>query len=139
MATQTMKRNIQEELRLTHDPQQRHELEYLLQRFESLNPMSAGGYFTVNKGSLTSMLSVRLKRTICVHSSHSSSLLSISPLFQFDLHHYSGPISSIKSCWRRKEFRCAYKLFSWRELNNDLKLDCHRFSISKFCHSFLII
>ena len=62
MATQTLKRNVQEELRLTHDPQQRHELEYILQRFESLNPMSAGGYFTVNKGSLTSMLSVRFKK-----------------------------------------------------------------------------
>ena len=109
MATQTLKRNVQEELRLTHDPPQRHELEYLLQRFESLNPMSAGGYFTVNKGSLTSMLSVRFKKYFAKN-------FTISPLFQFDLHHYFGPISSIKSYWRRKEYRCAYKLLSWREL-----------------------
>ena len=59
VAMQTLRRRVQEELRVTHDLLSRHELEYLLQRLESLGPMSAGGYFTVNKGSLTSMLSVR--------------------------------------------------------------------------------
>ena len=58
-AVQTFKRSIQDELRNTTDLLQRYELEFFLQRFDTLAPMSAGGFFSITKGSLTGMLSVR--------------------------------------------------------------------------------
>ena len=58
-AIQTLKRSIQDELRNTTDLLQRYELEFFLQRLDTLDPMSAGGFFSISNGSLTSMLSIR--------------------------------------------------------------------------------
>ena len=58
-AVQTLKRSIQDELRITTELLQRYELEFFLQRLDNLGPMSAGGFFSITNGSLTSMLSVR--------------------------------------------------------------------------------
>ena len=58
---QTLKRSIQDELRNTTDLLKRYELEFFLQRLDTLAPMSAGGFFSITNGSLTSMVSVRLE------------------------------------------------------------------------------
>ena len=58
---QTLKRSIQDELRATTELLQRYELEFYLQRLDTLAPMSAGGFFSITNGNLTSMLSVRLE------------------------------------------------------------------------------
>ena len=44
---------------VSKDGRERHELAYLLQKAETLGPMSACGYFRVERSTLTSMLSVR--------------------------------------------------------------------------------
>ena len=56
---QTLKRSIQDELRNTTELLQRYELEFFLQRLDTLSPMNAGGFFSITNGSLTGMLSVR--------------------------------------------------------------------------------
>ena len=58
---QTLKKIIQDELRNTTDLLERYELEFFLQRLDTLAPMNAGGFFTITNGSLTSMVSVRLE------------------------------------------------------------------------------
>ena len=58
-AVQALKKSIQDELRNTTEVLQRYELEFFLQRLETLDPMSAGGFFSITNGSLTGMLSVR--------------------------------------------------------------------------------
>ena len=57
---QDLKKNIIEKLRLislTED--KRLELSYFKDRIEMMRPMSASGYFAIDKTTLTSMLSVR--------------------------------------------------------------------------------
>ena len=56
---QTFKKSIQDELRNTTELLQRYELEFFLQRLDTLSPMNAGGFFSITNGSLTGMLSVR--------------------------------------------------------------------------------
>ena len=57
---QYLKRNIIEKLRLSSlDEDQRLELSYIKDRIEMMRPMSASGYFDIDKTTLTSMLSVR--------------------------------------------------------------------------------
>ena len=58
---QTLKRSIQDELRITTNLLERYELEFFLQRLDTLSPMNAGGFFSITNGSLTSMVSVRLE------------------------------------------------------------------------------
>ena len=52
-------REIQEELLVTEGTQERRCLKYLRQMVNELKPMNASGYFTIDKTTLTSMLSVR--------------------------------------------------------------------------------
>ena len=43
----------------SEDPAARHELVYLLHRADTLRPLSACGFFSVERSALTSMLSTR--------------------------------------------------------------------------------
>ena len=52
-------REIQEKLLVTEETQERRYLKFLRQRVNDLKPMNASGYFTIDKTTLTSMLSVR--------------------------------------------------------------------------------
>ena len=57
---QDLKRNIIENLRLPSlNEEQRLKLSYFRDRIEMMRPMSASGYFAIDKTTLTSMLSVR--------------------------------------------------------------------------------
>ena len=46
---------IQKQLLLTHDPHERQNLEYIMKRIELLKPMSACGFFEIDKSTLTSI------------------------------------------------------------------------------------
>ena len=52
-------REIQEELLVTEEAPKRRYLKFLKQKVNDLKPMNASGYFTIDKTTLTSMLSVR--------------------------------------------------------------------------------
>ena len=52
-------KEIQEKLLLTEDKQERRYLKFFKQRIDDLKPMNGSGYFTIDKTTLTSMLSVR--------------------------------------------------------------------------------
>ena len=54
-----LRREIQEKLLVTEEKQERRVLKFLRYRVEDLKPMNANGYFTIDKTTLTSMLSVR--------------------------------------------------------------------------------
>ena len=54
-----LERELEETLLLTEEKQERQYLKYLRRRFKDLKPMNASGYFTIDKTTLTSMLSVR--------------------------------------------------------------------------------
>ena len=54
-----LKKEIQEKLLGTEEKQERRVLKFLRHRVEDLKPMNANGYFTIDKTTLTSMLSVR--------------------------------------------------------------------------------
>ena len=56
---ETLKEETQDLLLKTQDKQRRQKLKYLIQKIENLKGMSARGYFTVDKSTLTSMVSVR--------------------------------------------------------------------------------
>ena len=56
---QGLKRPIQEKLLRTNEESEKSKMNYLLQRIEDTRPMSACGYFQIEKSTLTSMLSVR--------------------------------------------------------------------------------
>ena len=61
-----LKRPIQEKLLRSKEESEKSQMNYLLQRIEDIKPMSACGYFEIEKSTLTSMLSVRLVGTIIV-------------------------------------------------------------------------
>ena len=87
-AVETLKRSIQDELRNTTDLLERYELEFFLQRLDTLSPMNAGGFFSITNGSLTSMVSVRLEyqRNKClIISNLSFSVTYIIILVQFQM------------------------------------------------------
>ena len=44
---------------MSEDPAARHELVYLLHRADTLRPLSACGFFNVERSALTSMLATR--------------------------------------------------------------------------------
>ena len=52
-------KEIQEKLLVTEDKQERRYLKFFKQRIDDLKPMNGSGYFTIDKTTLTSMLSVR--------------------------------------------------------------------------------
>ena len=52
-------KEIQEKLLVTEDKQDRRYFKFLKQRINDLKPMNGSGYFTIDKTTLTSMLSVR--------------------------------------------------------------------------------
>ena len=56
---QGLKRPIQEKLLRSNEESEKSQMNYLLQRIEDTKPMSACGYFQIEKSTLTSMLSVR--------------------------------------------------------------------------------
>ena len=56
---ETIKEEAQDLLLKTEDKPRRQKLKYLIQKIENLKGMSARGYFTVDKSTLTSMVSVR--------------------------------------------------------------------------------
>ena len=56
---ETLKEAAQEELLTTQEKSRRQNLKYLIQKIDNLKGMSARGYFTVDKSTLTSMVSVR--------------------------------------------------------------------------------
>ena len=56
---ETLKESAQEKLLTTQEKPRRQKLKYLIQKIENLKGMSARGYFTVDKSTLTSMVSVR--------------------------------------------------------------------------------
>ena len=56
---ETIKEAAQEKLLTTQEKSRRQNLKYLIQKIDNLKGMSARGYFTVDKSTLTSMVSVR--------------------------------------------------------------------------------
>ena len=54
-----MKRQAQDSLLLSAVREERQQLKYIIMRIEGLGPISARGYFDIDKTTLTSMLSVR--------------------------------------------------------------------------------
>ena len=56
---QAIKEQAQDMLLTLQDKQRRQRLKYLIQKIDNLKGMSARGYFTVDKSTLTSMVSVR--------------------------------------------------------------------------------
>ena len=56
---EALKEKAQGLLLKLQDKPRRQELKYLIQKIENLKGMSARGYFTVDKSTLTSMVSVR--------------------------------------------------------------------------------
>ena len=52
-------KEIQERLLVIEDKQDRRYFKFLKQRINDLKPMNGSGYFTIDKTTLTSMLSVR--------------------------------------------------------------------------------
>ena len=52
-------KEIQEKLLVSEDKQERRYLKFFKQRIDDLKPMNGSGYFTIDKTTLTSMLSVR--------------------------------------------------------------------------------
>ena len=57
--TKALGKEIQEKLLVTEDKQERRYLKFFKQRIDDLKPMNGSGYFTIDKTTLTSMLSVR--------------------------------------------------------------------------------
>ncbi len=55
----TIKESAQEMLLTTQEKPRRQKLKYLIQKIENLKGINARGYFTVDKSTLTSMVSVR--------------------------------------------------------------------------------
>ena len=58
-AMKEMERNLQDQLYATEEDKYEKDLRYLIQKLEKLKPLSAAGYFDIQKGCLTSMFSVR--------------------------------------------------------------------------------
>ena len=56
---QDMKRQAQDNILASIEKKERQQLKYIIQRIESTRPMTARGYFEIDKTTLTSMLSVR--------------------------------------------------------------------------------
>ena len=54
-----MKRQAQDSLLVSTVKEERQQLKYIIQRIEAMGPISARGYFEIDKTTLTSMLSVR--------------------------------------------------------------------------------
>ena len=54
-----LKRKAQDLLLMTKDKNERQYIKYMIQRIDELEPISAAGYFIIDKSTLTSMLSVR--------------------------------------------------------------------------------
>ena len=52
-------KEIQEKLLVTEEKRERRYLKFFKQRIDDLKPMNGSGYFTIDKTTLTSMLSVR--------------------------------------------------------------------------------
>ena len=57
--TKALGKEIQEKLLVTEDKQERRYLKIFKQRIDDVKPMNGSGYFTIDKTTLTSMLSVR--------------------------------------------------------------------------------
>ena len=82
---ETLKEEAQDLLLKSQDKPQRQQLKYLIQKIENLKGMSARGYFTVDKSTLTSMVSVRYRFLIWI-STVSFDILKL------NIHHHPGSI-----------------------------------------------
>ena len=83
-----LKRPIQETLLRSNQESEKSQMKYLLQRIEDIKPMSACGYFQIEKSTLTSMLSVRLviRRILVVTFKYS---------LQLNLHYHPDTIQDV--------------------------------------------
>lgn len=59
MCIKLLGKEIQEVLLVTEGKKERRYFKFLKQKIDDLKPMNASGYFTIDKTTLTSMLSVR--------------------------------------------------------------------------------
>ena len=60
-----LKRKAQEILLMTKDKSERQYIKYMIQKIDEMEPISAAGYFIIDKSTLTSMLSVRYNLDAC--------------------------------------------------------------------------
>ena len=58
-SVQNLLERTEEKLLRTRDKSQRQNLKYEIRKLSKLEPMTGGGFFTISKSTLTSMLSVR--------------------------------------------------------------------------------
>ena len=58
-SVQNLLERTEEKLLRTRDKSQRQNLKYEIRNLSKLEPMTGGGFFTISKSTLTSMLSVR--------------------------------------------------------------------------------
>ena len=72
-----LKRKAQEILLMTKDKNKRQYLKYMIQKMDESQPISASGYFTIDKSTLTSMLSVRYDVRCMHYSKKLSNLFSL--------------------------------------------------------------
>ena len=54
-----MEKDLQDKLYANEDKTYEKDLRYLIQKLEKLKPLSAAGYFDIQKSCLTSMFSIR--------------------------------------------------------------------------------
>ena len=88
-----LKKEIHEKLLATEEKQERRVLKFLRHRVEDLNPMNANGYFTIDKTTLTSMLSVRLG---IQHFKYRNKIFNTTTNYcQLDVHYRLGAVCDI--------------------------------------------
>ena len=58
-SVQNLLRRTEERLLRTREKSERQQLKYEIRKLSKLEPMTGGGFFTISKSTLTSMLSVR--------------------------------------------------------------------------------
>ena len=58
-SVQNLLEGTEERLLRTRDKSERQKLKYEIRKLSKLQPMTGGGFFTISKSTLTSMLSVR--------------------------------------------------------------------------------
>ena len=59
MSMKMMDEELQDKLRITEDKFSRRDIKHLIKKLEKLTPISAAGYFDIQKSCLTSMFSIR--------------------------------------------------------------------------------
>ena len=83
-----LKKKTEKEVWQTQELNRKADLNYTLRLLDDLEPLSACGYFSVTRSTITSMVSVRCN----VNTSFRSKL----KYFQHYIHHHSGSVSAFK-------------------------------------------